>query len=121
MAGADAGELEEIVSPHGRVLALGLRAHLGLARRLEPGGEVARYEALLEVLRYLYGEEEAGAIQDAILAVKPDEQPPNASLYRHFDEILDDPTVEAEMVVANRLPIGLTVFAGRPKVGKGWF
>ena len=120
IAGAEMTELDEIASPEGRLLALTLRATIALARQMTPGELPARREALAEVLRYLYAPEQAAQLQEAIVAVAPGEAPPTEPRNRHIDDILDDPEIEQEMIVPNRLPVGLTVLAGRPKVGKSW-
>jgi hypothetical protein len=120
IAGADPAELEEIANPHGRLLVLTLRATVALAKQRGQGQAPPRHESLAEVLRYLYEPEQAAQVQDAIVAVAPTERPPTESRNRHIDDILDDPAIEQEMIVPNRLPVGLTVLAGRPKVGKSW-
>ena len=120
MAGADPAELGEIANPHGRLLALALRARVALEGHARPGRPPARHEVLADVLRELHGDEDARRLQHGIVSVAPGEAPPTESRNRHFDDVLEDESAELEMIVANRLPVGLTVFAGRPKVGKGW-
>lgn len=111
LTGADPAELDLLASPQDRALALALRA-------ADPS--TPRPEALAAALAYVAGPDHAEALKSAILATDPLLEPTVADPTRSIREILRDPAGAPRFAVPNRLPVGLTLVVGRPKVGKSW-